>query len=86
MKTQVAATFVSGQFKPDHSVPLPEAARVTLTIELLDDEAESETDTEPQPTPEESMAAWKALKAFIKKHPIHGGGKRFNRDELYERR
>jgi hypothetical protein len=84
MKTQVAATFVGGQFKPDESLPLAEATRVNLTIEVLGDDSEPET--EPHRDPQKSIAAWQALKAFLKEHPIHGGGKRYTRDELHERR
>ena len=84
MKTQIAATFVGGQFKPDEELSLPEDTRVNLTIELLGEEMEPETD--PHRDPQKSIAAWEALKARLKKRPIHGGGKRYTRDELHERR
>jgi hypothetical protein len=84
MITQVAATFTGGQFKPDESLPLAEDTRVNLTIEVLGDESEPET--EPTRDPQKSIAAWQALKARLKLRPIHGGGKRYTRDELHGRR
>jgi hypothetical protein len=84
MNTQVAATYIGGQFKPDENLPLPEAARVTLTIELLDEDQEPES--QPPPDAKKSLAALKALQARLKERPIHGGGKRYTRDELHERR
>jgi hypothetical protein len=84
MKTQIAATYVGGQFKPDEVLPLAESTRVNLTIEVIEDEGEP--DPEFHGDPQKSIAAWEALKAFLKKHPIHGGGKKYTRDELYERR
>jgi len=83
MKTQVGATFVGGQFKPDEVLPLAEDTRVTLTIELVADDTKY---TESSREAQNSIAAWQALKAFLRAHPIHGGGKRFTRDELHERR
>lgn len=89
MKTQVAATYVAGQFKPDDELPLAEDTRVRLIVEVIDDEAESkDEDDEPDTDydPVQARAAWKRLKERMKKRPIHGGGKRYTRDELYERR
>lgn len=84
MKTQVAATYVAGQFKPDDELPLAEDTRVRLIVEVIDDEA----DVENKDTwdPQKANAAWQALQTFLEKHPIHGGGKRYTRDELHERR
>jgi hypothetical protein len=75
MSTQVTATFVQGMFKPDEALSLAEQSRVRLTIEPIEDWS-----------PEGAIAAWEALKARLRERPIHGGGKRFNRDELHERR
>lgn len=74
MTTQVTATFVNGMLKPDQSLPLAEQARVLLTIEPL--EAWSE---------EKAQAAWEELKRMIKEHPLHLGGEKLTRDELYDR-
>jgi hypothetical protein len=85
MNTQVTATYIAGQFKPDESLPLAEDTRVKLTVEVIDDEDEPE-DPPFHGDPQISMAAWRRLQAFRKKNPIHGGGKRYTRDELHERR
>jgi hypothetical protein len=87
MKTHIEATYVGGQFKPDEVFPLPEDTRVQLTIEVLDDDDDSddESDDDSDWSPEKARAAWEAIKERLKKRPIHGGGKRFTRDELYER-
>lgn len=83
MKTQVAATYLGGQFKPDEKIPLADDTRVTLTIEVIEDECDDEA--EPAPDPQKSVAAWGRLKACLKERPIHGGGKRYTRNELHER-
>ncbi len=75
MATQVIATVVNGMLKPDQALPLAERSRVRVTIEPIDDW-----------TPEKGRAAWEALQAFLKEHPINSGGLRYTRDELHERR
>jgi hypothetical protein len=75
MTTQVMATLVNGMLKPDEALPLPDQARVKLTIEPIGEWS-----------PESASAAWEAIKARLRERPIHGGGKRFTRDELHERR
>jgi hypothetical protein len=75
MITQVNATFTGGILKPDESLPLAEESRVRLTIEPL--EVWSQV---------RAIAAWEALRARLRERPLHGGGKRFTRDELHERR
>jgi hypothetical protein len=75
MTTQVTATVVGGMLKPDESLQLAEHTRVNLTIEPIEDWS-----------PEERLAAWEALKAWLKEHPLRLGGKRYSRDELYDRR
>ena len=75
MTTHVNATFVNGMLKPDESLPLAEQSRVRLTIEPIEDWSH-----------EGAIAAWEALKARLHERPIHGGGKRYTRDELHERR
>ncbi len=75
MTTQVNATFVNGMLKPDEALPLAEHSRVRLTIEPIEDWS-----------PERAIAAWESLKARLRERPIRGGGERFTRDELHERR
>jgi hypothetical protein len=59
--------------KPDGALQFPEQTRVRLTIEPLREQ-------------QDATAAWEAIKARLRERPIHGGGKRFTRDELHERR
>ncbi len=75
MTTQRTATVVSGVFKPDQPLPLPEQTRVKLTVEPIENWS-----------PEKALAAWENFKTLLKEHPLHLGGKRYSRDELYERR
>ena len=75
MTTQVTATFVNGMLKPDEALPLANQSRVRLTIEPIEDWSQ-----------ETAIAAWESLKARLRERPIHGGGKRFTRDEFHERR
>jgi predicted DNA-binding antitoxin AbrB/MazE fold protein len=75
MSTQITATFVNGMLKPDQSLPLAEQTRVKLTIEPIEEWS-----------PERARAAWQAILARLKERPIHGGGLRFSRDQLHERR
>jgi predicted DNA-binding antitoxin AbrB/MazE fold protein len=75
MTTEVTATFVNGVFKPDQPLPLADQTRVKLTIEPIEERSRAG-----------ATAAWESLKARLRERPIHGGGKRFTRDELHERR
>ncbi len=75
MTTQVTATVIGGMLKPDEVLPLADQSRVRLTIEPIE-----------VWSPESARAAWESLKARLRERPIHGGGKRFTRDELHERR
>jgi len=75
MTTQVTATVVDGVFKPDQPLPLPNQTRVKLTVEPIEDWS-----------PAKAIAAWEALTARLRERPIHGGGVRYTRDELHERR
>ncbi len=72
MTTQTNATVVGGFLKPDQVLPLPDNARVKLTIEPLTEQVE----------PKE---AWESLKTWIRENPLHGLGRRMTRDELHER-
>jgi hypothetical protein len=76
MTSQVTATVVGGMLKPDESLQLAEQTRVRLTVEPI-------SQTPPRITAQE---AWQAILARLKERPIHGGGARYTRDELHERR
>ena len=73
MITQINATVVNGMLKPDQALPLPEQARVKLTIEPLGEQLDP-------------LEAWQSLKAWIKQKPLHSLGRHLTRDELHERR
>ena len=75
MTSQITATFVNGMLKPDQTLPLADQTRVKLTIEPIEEWSH-----------EAALAAWEALKAHIREHPLHFGGQRYTRDELHERR
>jgi len=75
MTTQVTATVVGGMLKPDQTLSLAEQTRVKLTIEPIEEWSR-----------EKALAAWEALKARLRERPIHGGGLRYTREELHERR
>ena len=79
MIIQVGATVVDGGLQLDQPVDLPNHSRVTITIAPA---AAAEIDP---PTDAERRAAWERLKTWIDTHPVHGGGQKFNRDELYDR-
>ena len=72
MTMRTSATFVDGVLKPDDDLELPDQARVSVVIEPL---------TEAR----DAVAAWNALKERIRERPIHGGGRRYSRDDLHER-
>lgn len=75
MTTTVTATFANGVLTPDQPLPLGELERVRLTVEPLAD----------QWTPEKGRAAWEALQKLMREQPLHFGGEKFTRDELYDR-
>jgi hypothetical protein len=75
MTTHISATWTGGVLKPDSALPLPDQTRVRLTVQLIEEWS-----------PENARAAWKALQARLKERPLHLGGKRIRRDELYDRR
>jgi hypothetical protein len=75
MTTQVTATVVGGMLKPDENLQLAEQTRVKLTVEPIEEWSR-----------EKALAAWESLKAWLKENPLHLGGKRCTRDELYDRR
>lgn len=76
MTTQVTATVVGGMLKPDENLQLAEQTRVRLIVEPI-------SDAPPKTTAQE---AWQSILARLKERPIDGGGVRYTRDELHERR
>ena len=75
MTTHIDATFTDGVLKPDQPLSLPDQTRVRLTIEPIEPWSHGR-----------ALAAWEAIKARLKQRPLDGGGVRYTRDELHERR
>jgi predicted DNA-binding antitoxin AbrB/MazE fold protein len=75
MVTNVEATLTNGVFKPDQPVSLADDTRVRLTIEPIEDWSATN-----------ARAAWQAIEARLRQRPINGGGVRYTRDQLHERR
>lgn len=74
MTTTVTATFANGVLTPDVQLPLEEQTRVTLTIAPIEEWSE-----------EKAQAAWEEFKRLLVEQPLHLGGEKFSRDELYDR-
>ena len=72
MTTQVTATYIDGVLRPDEAIGLSDHDRVSITIAPIEDSAQA-------------SQAWESLKQRIRERPVHGGGRRFTRDELHER-
>jgi len=65
---------VDGAIQLDEPIVMPNQTAVSVRIE-------------PLPTAsKDRLLAWERTQERLKARPIHGGGKRFSRDELHERR
>jgi predicted DNA-binding antitoxin AbrB/MazE fold protein len=73
MKAEVMAIVANGVLKPETPLPFADRTRVKVTIEPV----------EPD---NPALAAWQRVKERLRQRPVHGGGKRFTREELHERR
>jgi len=74
MRREVTGTVTAGGVKLDQPVDLPENCRVHVAIESL---------AERQDRLRGGLESWKQV---CEQFPLHGGGRRFTRDELHERR
>lgn len=74
MTTRVTATVVNGMLKPDEALPLADQSRVRLTIEPVEEVAG------------EGTVCVGISAGSPERASIHGGGVRYTRYELYERR
>lgn len=75
MTTQVDATLSNGVLKPDQPLPLADQTRVRLTVEPIAEGSLTQ-----------AAAALEAIRQRLRARPIHGGGIRYTREELHERR
>jgi hypothetical protein len=65
---------VDGTLQLREPLELPNETPVNVTIQPL------------SPADGERLAAWERTLKRLAERPIHGGGKRYTRDELHERR
>jgi hypothetical protein len=72
MPETATGTLVGDTIRLDAPLGLPNETRVSVTVHALVSGAVA-------------LAAWEATKARLRERPIHGGGKRYTRDELHER-
>ena len=72
--TELQGTIVAGRIELDQPVELPDSSRVAVTLRPL-----------VQPATTDRREAWHRLKRRISDRPIHAGGEKFVRSDLYER-
>ncbi len=72
-RSEVFAVWADGVLRPDVPLPLVEGTRVRVVVESNVEETE--------PWDERFQRFFKTMND----HPLHLGGVRFSRDELYER-
>ncbi len=73
---EVFGTIENGEITLDTPLPIQEPTRVKLTIEPVETKGFD---------PVKARAAWERIKQRLTERPIHGGGEKFNREELYDR-
>jgi hypothetical protein len=73
MTQSITGVVVGGEIRLDRRLLLPDQTPVNVTVQPLTS------------SNSEAIAAWESLQARLAAHPIHGGGKRYTRDELHER-
>jgi hypothetical protein len=74
MSHTTTGIVVNGELHLSEPLALPDQTPVSVIIQRLPAEKV------------EAIAAWQRTLERLKLHPIHGGGKRYTRDELHERR
>jgi hypothetical protein len=74
MTQTLTGTVVEGGLQLDQPITLPNQTKVNVTVSSV---GAAKAD---------ALAAWESLQARLTARPIHGGGKRYTRDELHERR
>jgi hypothetical protein len=72
--TEIQGTIVAGRIELDQPVELPDSSRVAVTLRPL-----------VQPATTGRREAWQRLKRRLSERPIHAGGEKFVRSDLYER-
>lgn len=72
--TELQGTIVAGRIELDQPVELPDSSRVAVTLRPI-----------VQPATADRREAWQRLKRRLIERPIHAGGEKFVRSDLYER-
>jgi hypothetical protein len=72
--TELRGTIVAGRIELDQPVELPDSSRVAVTLRPI-----------VQPATGDRREAWQRLKLRLSERPIHAGGEKFVRSDLYER-
>jgi len=73
-RTELQGTIVAGRIELDQPVELPDSSRVGVTLRPI-----------VQPATTDRREAWQRLKRRLSERPIHAGGEKFVRGDLYER-
>jgi hypothetical protein len=76
MTTEFTATFTNGAFYPDVPIFLPEQGRFKITVEPV---------CEPPAQAANSLAVLAEMREYAQRHQMGSGGRRYRRDELYDR-
>jgi hypothetical protein len=71
--TEFQGTIVAGRIELDQPVELPDSSRVAITLRPI-----------AQPESTDRREAWQRLKQRLLERPIHAGGEKFVRSDLYE--
>lgn len=93
MKTEYTGVISNGGVSFDTPLTLPEKTRVVVRVVECEKQAEHTTDEiqgiqQPDSAEIERIRQAEAVREFleaVRQTPMHLGGKRFNRDELYDR-
>ncbi|HEY2415647.1 MAG TPA: hypothetical protein VGI40_25615 [Pirellulaceae bacterium] len=73
MSETTTGIVVGDTIQLDQPLRIPDRTPVTVTVQ-------------PVSIPrDEAILAWERIQTRLEDRPIHGGGKRFTRDELHER-
>jgi hypothetical protein len=74
MSETTTGILVGDTIQLDRSLPIPDRTAVSVTVQPL------------VALRAEALEAWSRIQQRLDARPIRGGGKRFTRDELHERR
>jgi hypothetical protein len=73
MPETATGIVVGDTIQLDQPLGIPDRTAVTVTVQPIAN------------TRQEAILAWERIQKRLEERPIHGGGKRFTRDELHER-